>query len=216
MMKQKKGMKRRPRREAQAIVELALTITFLSMLLAGIIDLGLAFKARQMLINATAEATSTLSQQPLLPCGETCSLATMKSGSDSLALRNFRQEIGDNIADGNAPLLDLNADGLDDMSQNGWSAGSFQTEGWFRIDPADSSKFNPSTPGLFNIKTFTPSTQQACIDRQRTYSGGQCYIVVRAKMVYRPFFALSRAMGAQVTISAYAIKPIVGGSRILP
>jgi hypothetical protein len=217
-MQQYKRMNQKPRqrKEGQALIELALTITFIALLLAAVVDLGLAFKTQQMLINATAEATSYLSQQPLVNCGTTCTVDEMKSGASSVALRNFRQEVGDNIKGGVAELLDLNADGKDDVTQNGWSEASFRSGNWFRIDPADSSQFNPSNPSAFKISTFTPSTYQACIDRQRTYSSGQCYIVVRAQITYRPFFALSRAMGSEIMIRTYAIKPIVGGSRILP
>ena len=209
MMRGESSMKHRHRRAGQALVELALMMTFLTLLLSAAVDLALAFKTYQMLVNATAEASSYLSQQPLVWCGEGCSVTSMKAGANEQAIFNFRHEIGNDFnSNGIARLLDLNSNGQDDMAENLDFAGG----SWIRIDPADGSQFDPNNPAAFNIRTFTPTTQQDCIDRKRQYQAGQCFVVVRAKIIYRPFFALAPFIGQTMTIQAHAIKPIVGGS----
>lgn len=198
-------------RPGQALVELALMIVFIAMLLAAAIDLGLAFKTHQMLTNAAAEATSFLAQQPLVPCSSSCDLTALKANADNAARTHFRNEIGDDAAV--ARLRDLDGNGQDDGAQN----LSYQS-GWMQIDAADSSMFDASNPTAFKIGGFNPAnTDQACQDRKSTWLGGQCYIVVRTQIVYKPFFPLAPfflstlANGSKgFIIHAYAIKPIVG------
>lgn len=205
-------MSRQHRREGQALVELALTIVFIALLLSATIDIGRAYRTHQMLTNATAEASSYLSQQPLVACGTACAWTTQqeKDRADELAIRSFRQETVFANASAVTALKDLNADEIDDMTGNGWTAVTFSSGGWLRFSPADSSQFDPANPGSFNIGTFTPSTQAECVNRRRTYPGGQCFIVVQSKIVFRPLFGLVSFLGDAAQIRSYAIKPIVG------
>jgi hypothetical protein len=205
-MKLEDVMSKNRRRAGQALVEMALAMTLLTFLLSAAVDLGLAYKTHQMLINASAEASSYLSQQPIIPCNG-CSVSTMKASADTQARANFRQEVGAGSTGVKiARLADLNDNGVDDISEG------LDLSQWIRIDPADAGQFDPSNPGSFNIKSFKASTQQNCIDRRPLYSGGQCFIVVRARIIYKPLFALAPFINGQMTISAYAIKPIVGGT----
>jgi hypothetical protein len=217
---------RRPRlrraRPGQALVELSLLVVFVMLLLAAAVDIGLAFKTHQMLTNATAEASSYLAQQPTKPCATACSDAALIANADNAARDHFRKEIGTNFnSNGVARLLDLDNNGQDDTVQNlnlqadengnvtaaGW--------GWVRIDAADSEQIrDPANPNSYNIRSFDPTvTDAACRERKRRWLGGQCFIVVRSQIRYKPFFALSPFMGGAngFLIRAYAIKPLVGG-----
>lgn len=206
------------RSAGQALVELTLAITFIALLLAGAVDAGLAYKTHQMLTNATAEASSYLGQQPLIACvsgeyvNDVCPRATMKSKADKLAVKHFRSETGDVLkANGMAQLLDLNSDGANDKtSTDTVLVSSLRAGNWLRFDTADSSQFDPNNPGAFDIAGFTPTTNLTCVDRDRVYAGGKCFIVVRASINYKPFFSIAPFLGDGITIRAYAIKPIVG------
>ena len=204
-------MRQKRKHPGQALVELALAITFISLLLAAAVDLALAYRTHQMLVNATAEAASYLSQQPLLCVSAgPCTQQQLIDTANNRAIQGFRREIGTNFdANRTARLLDLDADGLDDVGDEGFTTGTFRSGNWIRIDPADSTQFNPNDPGAFNIRTFAPSQIQSCIDRNRRHAGGQCFVAVRSTIIYRPFFALTPIR--EFRISAWAIKPIVGG-----
>ncbi len=58
----------RRHRSGQALVEMAISVTVLALLLAAAIDLGLAYKTYQTLVNATAEASSYLDLNPTVNC----------------------------------------------------------------------------------------------------------------------------------------------------
>jgi Flp pilus assembly protein TadG len=206
------AIKRMRKHEGQALVELSLAIMFIALLLTGAIEIGRAYRMHQMLINATAEASSFLSQQPLVPCGTSCTWTTdqEKARADDIALANFRQETVLANASALTRLRDLNGDNRDDMTSNGWTKLTYSSGRWFWIAPADSTQFDPNNPGGFNINTFTPSTNTSCVNRRATYTGGQCYIVVQSKVIFRPLFSFIDFLGDGAAIRAYAIKPIVG------
>ena len=66
----------------QALIELALALTLIAMFLRAAVDLGLAYKAYQTLLNSTAEASSYLSLNPVLNCSvHLCPDGTPKGSS---------------------------------------------------------------------------------------------------------------------------------------
>lgn len=168
----------------QALVELALTIALLSLLLMAALDAGLAYKTYQTLLNASAEASSYLAQNPY--AGDPPS----KTTADSLATTAFRQE------------------------QSGTRTGtSSVADATITINMADSTQVILGTGGVYGVSdSFNPAaTDSECrVDRHNTYDDGKpCYVVVRATIVYRPFM-LTPFFGSAMTIKAVSVKPIVG------
>lgn len=181
---------------AQALIELALSLTLLTMLLGAAVDLGLAYKTYQTLTNATAEASTYLSLQPVNPDAATL---------DAEARQRFRNEQGTTLR-GLASTLDLDANGqLDDISV---------TNNRVQIKVVDSSQINVGT-GNFTVdfSLLPQSTNCNPNTRPRSYTVagtvGQCYIAVRATMTYKPFF-IKPFVGSEMTITATSVKPIIG------
>jgi hypothetical protein len=88
------------RRPGQALVELSLSITFIALLLGAAIDLGLAYKTYQTLMNATAEASSFLALNPKVNCDANptwCTGTDEIGGADREARNRFREEQGTTI-----------------------------------------------------------------------------------------------------------------------
>jgi Flp pilus assembly protein TadG len=175
---------RPPRRPGQALIELALTIALLSLFLMAAIDAGLAYKSYQTLVNAAAEASSYLAQNPYAGDPPT------KSSADANAIAAFRNE------------------------QSGTRVGtSSSANATIQIDMADSSQVSLGSGGVYGVSdSFNPAaTRSACrVDRRNADDAGNpCYVVVRATIVYRPFL-LTPFFGSAMTIRAVAVKPIVG------
>lgn len=194
------------RQRGQAIVELALSITFIMFLLSAAIDLGLAYKTYQSLVNATAEASSYLSQNPLAGAGTP---AQRRANANNIAINNFRFETGeDGRVRSIGSMRDLNANGKDDLGTggagDGMTAATLQSGGWIVIDETTDASFSNS----FNINNYTPSTVCANRMRYEPSTGNRCYVVVKAQIIYKPFFALAPVIGDEVRIRAYSVKPI--------
>ncbi len=193
----------------QAIVELTLALTFLAYLFAAAVDLGLAYKAYQTLINATAEASSSLKIEPLISCSG-CSPA---AAADSQARTRFRGEQGNQMG-GMASTMDLNANGKDDeLEFTTAAAWNNFMETWVRIDPADQSQVTTTNSEFAVGSSFQPTTKPACVNRHSVYFEGaevkQCFLVVRSKIQYRPF-AIAPFVGDTMTITAISVVPTVG------
>lgn len=182
------------KQSGQALVELVLSLSLLAMLLGAAIDLGLAFKAHQTLTNATAEASTYLSLRPLDPSA---------AEADDKARERFRYEQGPELR-GLASTLDLDADG--EVDDNGITATGVQ------IDETDSDQIDTdSTDFSIGVGSILPvSSGSDCGQRRRFDSANrQCFIVVRATMVYKPFF-IKPFVGSEMNITAISVKPIVG------
>lgn len=192
----------RRHKSGQAIVELALSVTFLAFLFAAAVDLGIAYKSYQTLMNATAEATTYLSVRPLLGgCGAGCD---GKAPADREARTRFRNEQGADIR-GSSSTLDLDSNNVDDLAEHGW--------GWIEqrvlIDEADSTQIQVTGSTFAVGNSFTRTTNPDCLARASIdRNGRQCYIVVRSVIIYHPF-AISPALGSEMTIRAISVKPIV-------
>lgn len=198
----------------QALIELALSFTFLAFLFAAAVDLGIAYKSYQTLINATAEASSYLMVNPVVSCATIdCPNDDELLGADMEARRRFRWEQGVTIR-GTSSTMDLDANGKDDATDRGWA--------WINsrvlIDEADSSQVTMVNSNFALDNSFDPAaTNSACQQRRKFYSSGttaglQCFIVVRAQIDYRPF-AIAPAIGDTMTIRAISVLPITQSTQ---
>ncbi len=199
----------RRRSRGQAIVELTLSLTFLAFLFAAAVDLGLAFKSYQTLINATAEASGSLKVAPLVPCGIGCDPIP---AADEQARIRFRGEQGDQLK-GTASTLDLNSINGDDRNEFSSNWMGFITS-WVQIDEADQSQVTTTNANFAVDNTFDPTaTRPECQRRDSVYfdaSGTlrQCFLVVRTRIIYRPF-AIAPAVGNEMNIRALSVVPII-------
>lgn len=198
----------------QALIELALSFTFLAFLFAAAVDLGIAYKSYQTLINATAEASSYLMLNPVVNC-DTIECPTSDpsaekevQGADREARRRFRMEQGISIR-GTASTMDLDANTKDDATEHGWNWINSRVQ----IDEADSSQVTIVNDTFAIDSSFNPAaTNNDCKLRRKYYSSGtttglQCFIVVRAQIDYHPF-AIAPAVGDTMTIRAISVLPI--------
>jgi hypothetical protein len=199
------------RRQGQALVELALAVTFLTLLFAAAVDLGLAYKAYQTVMSATVEAGNYLQIRPLASgCNtgdEACAIRT----ANTEARIRFRGEQGDQLGRF-ASTLDLNANGRDDRHEFGTQAGfDAFIEARVQIHEADSRQVTITNNNFAISNTFDPNqTSAGCKRRQNLDQYGQCFIVVRASIDYVPF-AIAPIVGSRMTIRAISVQPITNG-----
>lgn len=209
--KQKGRLRGMPKQRGQALVELALAISFIALLFAAAVDMGLAYKTYQTLVNATAEAASYLDQAPAVDCA-----AVGMAGSDpiacadALARERFRREQGDQMR-GVANTADLNADGTNDTTGNNYDITQA-----IRIDEADNRQIDTANNQI--ASNYDPNAADAqCKKRigRPTDTGGNgvvsCYIVIRSQIVYRPF-VLSIAVGPSMTIRTISVRKVVSSN----
>lgn len=204
------GLRWSRRKKGQALVELALSVTFLSYLFSAAVDLGFAYKSYQTLLNATAEASSYLTVQPAIACTN-CTPEQAREQADREARVRFRGEQGNRMRAFGGSTMDLNGDGKDDETNVPSGYGNFEAfiQAKVRIDVADSSQIDLSSADFGVDGTFTGSSDTNCQQRRRfSLTGGQCYIVIRSETIYKPF-ALAPALGSTMTIRAISVKPIV-------
>jgi hypothetical protein len=190
----------------QAIVELALSVTFLAFLFAAAVDLGIAYKSYQTLMNATSEASTFLSVSKNVSC-ERCdpdeAEEISKARANREALERFRTEQG-TVARGSASTLDLDSNKVDDLAEHGW--------GWIeqrvQIHEADSTQIQVTGDRFAVGDSFNGTSNPDCLARKAVDSRNQqCYIVVRSVIIYHPF-AISPAVGSEMIIRAISVKPI--------
>lgn len=197
----------------QAIIELALSITFMFLLLGAAADLALMYKSYQNLINATSEASAYLDFQSKRSC--------QVIGCDSIAAANaearrrFRNEQG-SIISHLASTLDLNANNKDDYTESG---GKTMVDTMVKIDAADNTQIDAAGSGTFALKrSFDPNaTANVCKRRASVPVSpanplvSSCYIVIRSEIIYRPFL-LRPILGNLRVIRAISVRRIVAGS----
>jgi hypothetical protein len=198
----------RAHQPGQAIIEFALLITLVLLLLAAAVDLGNAYRTYQTLVNAGAEASSYLAHNPLVNCaiaGTVCPAGTPISGADREARVRFRTEQGP-LVRGVASTLDLDNNGVDDVTEHGWAF----VEGRVRIQFADSSQIDINNPNSLPLN-FKGTSDANCQKRKRFDTrGGPCFVVLQTKAIYRPMI-LSTVLGEEITINAINVKPILEG-----
>lgn len=195
--------------EGQAIVELALMITFMFLLMGAAVDMGLMYKSYQTLVNASAEASTYLDYEPRRPCAPPCDAI---AEADAEARRRFRTEQGDTIGRISS-TLDLDSNGVDDYTQSG---GVDMVRSMVKIDEADNTQIDDAGDGKFALQgTFdTAATDVLCQQRTAVPLSltnplvTSCYIVIRAEMIYRPFL-LRPVLGDERRIRVISVRRIV-------
>jgi hypothetical protein len=162
-------------RPGQALIEFALIISLIMLLVAAAIDLGGAFRAYQTLMNATAEASSYLTVEPLTNCAlQACPGGTPASGADLEARARFRQEQA-STPRGLLTTMDLDSSGQDDLAEHGWDWIASRV----RIHEADSSQVTLDSGAI--TPDFNGTSDVDCRARKRfDADNGQCFIVVQA------------------------------------
>lgn len=205
----------------QALIELALSFTFLAFLFAAAVDLGIAYKSYQTLMNATAEASSYLMLNPVVNCAnQFCpsddgSAEDESEGADREARSRFRIEQGVSIR-GTSSTLDLDANVKDDLTTDGYGWNWLNNR--VQIDEADSSQVTIVNNTFALDGNFDPSaTNNDCKLRRKYYTSGtttglQCFIVVRSQIDYRPF-AIAPVLGNVMTIRAISVLPITQSTQ---
>lgn len=180
-------------RPGQALVEVILSMTLLMSLIAAAVDLGLAYKTHQTLVNATAEASSYLDLNPKIPAADPIQSA------NTIALQRFQREQGITTRRIGS-TLDLNANDVRDDQEAG-----FNIADWVQITEANNIQIS-------NMSTYNPSQAGECANRiaqPTTYES--CYIVIRSRIIYRPFF-LSPVLGNQMDIRTTSVRRVVKGT----
>jgi Flp pilus assembly protein TadG len=209
--KVRKRARRPSNRAGQSLIEFALASAFLMLLVAAAVDVGLAYRAYQTLVNASASASSYLAQYPY--DGTPTKTIT---GANNKALNAFRNEQSGGTSTIGGSTFDLNANGTNDASEFGATYGLTASSGWttwFRIDEASDAEVAANATNAFN--GYTGTTDSKCRDRYQFDASSTsankkpCYIVIRAKLIYHPFF-LSPVFGQSMTITSVTTKPIVG------
>lgn len=201
------------RKGGQSLIEFALASAFLMLLIAAAVDAGMAYRAYQTLINSAANASSYLAQYPY----DGTPTKTIE-GANNKALNAFRNEQNAGTLSIGGSTFDLNANGIDDGAASEFGAtygltGSSAWTAWFRIDEASDAEVGSNAANGFN--GFTGTADSKCRDRYQFDDSSTdtnkkpCYIVIRAKLIYRPFF-LSPVFGREMTITSVSTKPIVG------
>lgn len=203
----------------QAILELALSVTFLAYLFAAAVDLGIAYKSYQTLVSATAEASNYLTYDPLGACTDssinqatnpTAYSNCINTAADVQARVRFRGEQGNQLR-GSASTLDLDANGKDDLAASGDNYGSNWIVPWVQIDEADSTQVTISNDSFATLSdSYNPAATNAGCQQRKNLSNGQCFIVIRSQITYRPF-AITPVVGDTMTIRAVSVQPIVNG-----
>jgi hypothetical protein len=217
----RKLWKRFPQRSqsGQAILELALSVTFLAFIFAAAVDLGIAYKSYQTLVSATAEAGNYLTLYPVGTCQDnsidqvanpTGYANCINTAADVEARIRFRGEQGNQLR-GTASTLDLDANGRDDLSSTGDNYGTNWIVPMVQIDEADSTQVTIGNDNFATVADgYNPSATNAGCQQRKNLSSGQCFIVIRSQIIYRPF-AISPVVGNTMTIRATSVQPIVNG-----
>jgi hypothetical protein len=186
-------------------VELALIVTLMVMLLGAAVDLGNAYRAYQMLVNASAEASTYLTHRPIANCvTQSCPGNDPIQGANREARLRFREEQSAGLGSA-VNLRDLDSTGVDDLQEHGWS----WIDARIRIVEADDSQVSTNHRAIG--RDFSGTSNADCRARQRLDGNNRyCYIVVLAEFEYRPF-VIRWLIGDTITVRAVSIRQIVEG-----
>jgi Flp pilus assembly protein TadG len=185
-------MLRHKRTHGQALVEFALAATLIFFLLAAAVDVGLIFFTLQGMHNAAQEGASYGSRW-----------AVQFDASNNIVLNTneiidrVRGESGAKGGNGFINLYDLDANGVDDRTQNGYAEPNITTE--FLLDPTDDG--DP----VRDVATGA-AENQLCTDPSTTTK--TCYIRVTVRSVHKMLFPFAPAFAKNVPLKSAFIMPL--------
>jgi Flp pilus assembly protein TadG len=185
-------MLRHKRTQGQALVEFALAATLIFFLLAAAVDVGLIFFALQGMHNAAQEGATYGSRW-----GVGLDTSNNVVINTNQIITHVRDESGANGGNGFINLYDLDANGVDDRTQNGFNEPNITIE--VLLDPT--SDGDP----VRNVATGA-AEYQLCTDPTTTTK--TCYMRVTVRSVHKMLFAFAPAFARNVPLTSAFIMPL--------
>jgi len=185
-------MLRHKRTQGQALVEFALAATLIFFLLAAAVDVGLIFFALQGMHNAAQEG-ATYGSRWAVDIDASNNVVINKNG----IIDRVRGESGAKGGNGFINLYDLDGNGVDDRTQNGYNEPNITIE--ILVDPT--SDGDPTR----DVATGA-AENQVCADPTTTVL--TCYIRVTVRSVHQMLFAFAPAFAKNVPLKSAFIMPL--------
>jgi Flp pilus assembly protein TadG len=178
--------------QGQALVEFALAATLIFFLLAAAVDVGLIFFALQGMHNAAQEGATYGSRWAVeLDASNNIAINT------NAIIDHVRNESGTKGGNGFINLYDLDSNGVDDRTQNGYAEPNITIE--ILVDPTSDGDptRDVATGAAENTLCTDPST-----------SVKTCYIRVTVKSIHKMLFAFAPAFAKNVPLKSAFIMPL--------
>jgi hypothetical protein len=185
-------MLRHKRTQGQALVEFALAATLIFFLLAAAVDVGLIFFALQGMHNAAQEGATYGSRW-----GVDIDASNNVVINTNLIISHVRDESGTEGGNGFINLYDLDSNGVDDRTQNGFNEPNIAIE--ILVDPT--SDGDP----VRNVATGADE-YQLCADPTTTTQ--TCYIRVTVRSIHKMLFPFAPAFAKNVPLKSAFIMPL--------
>ena len=185
-------MQRHKRTQGQALVEFALAATLIFFLLAAAVDVGLIFFSLQGLHNAAQEG-ATYGSRWAVQLDASNNIAIDTNG----IIDRVRGESGAKGGNGFINLYDLDGNGVDDRTQNGYVEPNITIE--FLQDPTSDGDptRNVTTGAAENTLCPDPSTTVLT-----------CYIRVTVRSIHKMLFPFAPAFAQNVPLKSAFIMPL--------
>lgn len=188
-------LRRRHKKPAQALVELALAITFLFLLVSAAIDLGLIFFTMQGMRTAAQEG-ATFGSRPVEVVGG----STLKVDLNYLEIARRVRNSSGQTSTGFANLQDLDGDRTPDVNQNtSVHTNPQDPNAWIYVQLLGGG--DPRNLTADSCPTTTPNQGM-----QR--GGDRCWVKVTVRYNYRFLFPLAPAFGDTVRLEVSQIMPV--------
>jgi TadE-like protein len=185
-------MLRHKHTQGQALVEFALAATLIFFLLAAAVDVGLIFFALQGMHNAAQEGATYGSRWAVeLDASNNIAINT------NAIIDHVRGESGTKGGNGFINLYDLDGNGVDDRTQNGYAEPNITIE--ILLDPTSDGDptRDVATGAAENTVCTDPST-----------SVKTCYIRVTVKSIHKMLFPFAPAFAQNVPLKSAFIMPL--------
>ena len=186
-------MLRHKRTQGQALVEFALAATLIFFLLAAAVDVGLIFFALQGMHNAAQEGATYGSRWGVGIDNSTNNIVIDKNG----IIDRVRGESGAKGGNGFINLYDLDSNGVDDRTQNGYTEPNITIE--VLVDPtSDGDPVRDVATGA--------AEYQLCTDPTTTTK--TCYMRVTVRSIHKMLFPFAPAFAKNVQLTSAFIMPL--------
>lgn len=189
-------LRRRHRTPGQALVELALAITFIFFLLAAAVDIGLIFFTLQGMRTAAQEGAA-FGSYPALVMNQDGTVNRVDLRYTEI--RNRVRNSGGATSSGFANLQDLDNDGVrDEFEGDAVHTNPQNADAWIRVELLGGA--NPA-----NLTGVCPTN----VSGQGMMNGGRnCWIRVTVRYNYRFQFPLAPSFGNTVRLEVRQVMPI--------